>query len=413
MQHWALIAPTPLDALFKHLGQAWRIRSLCASERKPLTTELCRILAAAILGLGISGCAAPRPPLDRQAAHQAGLADFPAVRIWGDAPAEDILSFVGGSALSDKNACPPEAPTLLALSGGGEDGAFGAGYLTGWTIARNRPEFDMVTGVSTGALIAPLAFLGPEYDPQLTAAYLETGPSDVFVGRIFPFSLLSNGLANNAPLKTRIERIVSPEMVFRIAEEHAKGRRLLVATTNLDAQRPVIWDLGAIATSTDQAAAERLIEEVILASAAIPGVFPPVLIETVLPSGMRVREMHVDGATTGNIMAAPLSFIDFAGGARCPHALQLFAVVNGRLGPEFSIVPQDTLSIAERGLETVLKSFSAQALATAKALDDKGTVDLHVISIGSDFVIHRPERPFDQEYMKQLFRYGSDKSRAP
>lgn len=393
----------------RHAPQLNRVKTVPPrnAASRPLLHAACAVLAALVL----AGCAPSRAPVDPAGAAGAGIAGAPDARIWGDAAAEQILTFTQGRGITPGNACHAVAPTMLALSGGAENGAFGAGYLVGWSAEGSRPDFDVVTGVSTGALIAPLAFLGPEADDALRAAYTQTRRSDIFVGRLFPFSLLSDGLVGSGPLRSRIERIVTPEMIRRIAAEHAKGRRLFISTTNLDAQRPVIWNIGAIASQSAAPDAELLIEQLILASASIPGVFPPVMIDAVLPDGDTIREMHVDGAATSNILAAPLSLIDYAEGSHCPHPLRLFALVNGRLSPEFAVVKGDVMSIAERGLATVLKSFSNHSLVAARALDDRGVIDLREISISTDFAEPTPQEPFDSGYMQRLFRYGVDRGR--
>ena len=372
--------------------------------------DLFRCLVFVVIGLGLAGCVPSRAMQDPNGILLASIPDNPEARNWGDAPAAQLLSFVEGRAVTKGASCPADTPKMLALSGGAEGGAFGAGYLRGWTESGQRPQFDTVTGVSTGALIAPLAFLGTGYDAILEDSYLGIHKSDIYRGRLFPFSLLSDGLVSTAPLKARIERIVTPDMVRQFAAEHAKGRRLFVSTTNLDAQRPVIWDIGAIASGPHPQDAEYLIEQVILASASIPGIFPPVMIETTLPSGETVSEMHVDGAATGNILAAPIGLIDLPGSYRCRNPLQLYAIVNGRLSPEFSTVPTDAISIAERGVETSMKYFSNHALATARVLDQRGVIDLEVIAIDDGFSERRPDKPFDAGYMERLFSYGKKRA---
>ena len=142
---------------------------------------------------------------------------------------------------------PPES--LLAISGGGDNGAFGAGVLVGWSESRTRPTFKIVTGISTGALIAPLAFVGPERDPVVADMYTTIGPSDVFATRPVLAGVLSDGLADTAPLQGLIAKYVDASLVARIAEESRHGRALAIITTNLDAGVPVIWNVGAIAES--------------------------------------------------------------------------------------------------------------------------------------------------------------------
>ena len=192
--------------------------------------------------------------------------------------------------------------TYLALSGGGSGGAFGAGILTGWTTAGTRPTFDVVSGVSTGALIAPFAFLGSSYDPTLAELYT-SGIAETLVRPRPIIGLLGAALSDPAPLRRLVERYVTDDMLRKIAAEHSKGRRLFVVTTNLDAQRTVIWDMGAIAAHGHEQALV-LFRNVLIASASIPAVFPPVMIEVTM-NGKRFQEMHSDGGATTQLFTAP------------------------------------------------------------------------------------------------------------
>ncbi len=193
--------------------------------------------------------------------------------------------------------------SFLAVSGGGSDGAFGAGLLVGWTARGDRPEFDIVTGISTGALTAPFAFLGPRYDPALKHVYTSYSTDQLVRKQPVRGLLGGEALGSNAPIAGVIAGYITEDFLQEVAHEYNRGRRLLIGTTNLDAQRPVIWDMGKIAISGDPGALE-LFRSILLASAAIPGVFPPVHVK-VQAEGQPHEEMHVDGGTTNQVFLLP------------------------------------------------------------------------------------------------------------
>ncbi|GLS79739.1 patatin-like phospholipase family protein [Paracoccus marinus] len=288
---------------------------------------------------------------------------------------------------------------LLAISGGGDDGAYGAGFLNGWSKLGTRPEFDAVTGISTGALIAPMAFLGSAYDGYLRDFYTRTEAEDIY--RLKIASLLTGGIAaaDPGPLARRIEQVISPELVARIAEERRKGRLLLIGTTNLDAQRLVIWDIGRIAASgrPDRVA---LIRRVILASAAIPGVFPPVTFDAVR-NGTGFKEIHVDGGVTRGVFAYPGNLdVPPRAGAR-----NMWVIRNAKLGPEWEATSSTAIGIARRSLSTVLKAQSRGDIAEIQAVAQAGDFDLHLTAVPPNFPL-RYERPFEPRYMRTLFATG-------
>jgi hypothetical protein len=216
----------------------------------------------------------PRPKFTVEDQAAAIVPGFPDARVWGDT-LEDF-----------RKVLPPQNGPWLAMSGGGADGAFSAGVLTGWTQSGKRPDFTMVTGVSIGALIAPYAFLGSKFDEELRKNLTTVTGADIFEDRSTHESFFDTW-----PLRRLIEKRVTAELVAGVAAEHRKGRRLLVVTTNVDAGRRVVWDMGAIAQKGDEAAL-KLFRDVLLASSAIPGFFQPVLIE-VEANGKKFQEMHV------------------------------------------------------------------------------------------------------------------------
>ena len=193
----------------------------------------------------------------------------------------------------------------LAVSGGGDNGAFGAGLMNGWTETGTRPEFKMVTGVSTGALIAPFAFLGSDYDATLREVYTTMTPEKVYRARGFSAALYDDAMADTTPLSQVIAGYADQKMFDAIAREYQKGRLLMIGTTDLDAQRPVIWNIGALAASGHPGALD-LFRKILRASAAIPGAFQPVLIDVEI-DGRKYQEMHVDGGAIAQLFLYPAS----------------------------------------------------------------------------------------------------------
>ncbi len=245
---------------------------------------------------------------------------------------------------------------ILVLSGGGMAGAYTAGLLKGWSASGRRPRFDVVTGVSTGALIAPFAFLGPEYDDRLERAYTGARPGDLYRLRYPPSLLWSDSLADAEPLRRRVEAEITPEVVARVARAHAEGRRLYVATTNLDTKTLVTWDLGAIAAGDDPHKVD-LFREVILASCAIPGLLPPVPI-TVGVNGQPRSELHVDGGVNASLFLPP-SVLDAGRGAAGPAAATgttVYTVVAGKLRLESRPVERRVLHVSEESLAAMLQA---------------------------------------------------------
>ncbi len=218
---------------------------------------------------------------------------------------------------------------MLSLSGGGADGAFGAGILSGWSARGDRPTFTMVTGISTGALIAPFAFLGPEYDMLLKLFYTTFSTEDLARPLPVGSAISRNGFFSTKPLREALKQYISAEVITKIATEYRKGRRLIIGTTNLDLMRPVYWDIGAIAQHRSEKN-DQLIRDIILASVSVPVAFPPVFI-TLEAGGNTYDEMHVDGGVTNQVFAYPVSLdlkkvlAQFSENARFPSTLSVTA----------------------------------------------------------------------------------------
>lgn len=290
----------------------------------------------------------------------------------------------------------------LAVSGGGDNGAFGAGLINGWTETGTRPEFKMVTGVSTGALIAPFAFLGPDYDPALREVYTTMTPDKVYRARGLTAALYNDAMADTTPLSEVIARNADQKMFDAIAREYRRGRLLLIGTTDLDAQRPVIWNIGALAASGKPGSLE-LFHKILRASAAIPGAFQPVLIDVEI-DGRKYQELHVDGGAIAQLFLYPPA-VDISKSAvrRARHA---YIIRNARLDPDYAQSERRTISLAGRAISTMLAASGHNDVLRTYFVTQRDGVDYNLAYIGSDFSSAPKTGEFDQAFMRALYEYG-------
>ncbi len=300
---------------------------------------------------------------------------------------------------------PPIA--FLALSGGGDEGAFGAGLLNGWTAAGDRPQFKLVTGISTGALIAPFAFLGPAYDAQLRELYTNISSKDILKFRSYLAALTSDAMADTRPLRRMLGRHVDRAMLDAIAAEHVKGRELWIATTNLDSRERYIWNLTRVAASRHPKALD-LFHSLMIASAAIPGAFPPVLID-VEAAGRGYQEMHVDGGAMAQVFVYPIG-LDFEALAAEHHADRqrtLYVIRNSRLDPDWAQVERRTLSIAGRAISSLIHTQGVGDLYRIYLTAQRDGLDFNLAYIPAQFnAPHKAD--FDRDFMRALFETGYD-----
>ncbi len=292
---------------------------------------------------------------------------------------------------------------LLALSGGGAGGAFGAGVLVGWGRQGTRPQFQVVTGVSTGALIAPLAFLGADGDRQLERAFSGAASKGIlqshWTGALFGVSVF-----RGEPLRELVDRFVTDELLRSVAVEAAKGRLLLVATTDLDRNSLVIWDMGAIAAHGGPSA-RTLFRDVLLASASVPGVFPPVLIR-VESAGKIYEEMHVDGGTTASLVAAPDIGAVIAHEFPQLRGAHMYILINGKLGVPEETASMMTVSILQRSVGAALRSITRGNVEVAYAFARRHEMALQATAVPIDYPFGG-SLDFAPAAMKALFDYGA------
>lgn len=373
------------------------------------------VLFAAVALAGCALAVARVPVPDAATSEIAQVRGMTGVRAWADYVPSDLAGEMQrrlpnlprlGQSAELRNGRP--VVDILALSGGGGDGAFGAGLLAGWTARGDRPEFEVVTGVSAGAIIAPFAFLGPRYDRQLEAIWTEYETSELVITQILPGLLGGPALADTGPLKALIARYIDQALLVEVARQYGRGRMLLVGTTNLDAQRPVVWNMGEIARLAARGNAEAgdLFRRVIMASAAIPGAFPPEHI-AVTAAGKDYEELHVDGGATREMFVAPVN-VPFAAFDRFyptrPHR-RLFIVKNGKINPDYQAVPEKAIAIAGRAVSTLLKAQHLSDIYRVyrMACDDGAEFKLAAVPASFD---KKAKEAFDPAYQRALFEEG-------
>ncbi|HEY3275238.1 MAG TPA: patatin-like phospholipase family protein [Syntrophorhabdaceae bacterium] len=294
----------------------------------------------------------------------------------------------------------------LAISGGGDNGAFGAGLICGWTAAGDRPVFKLVTGISTGALIGPLAFLGSSHDPTLKEFYTNTSSKDILKKRNLLAALFNDAMADTRPLSRLLEKMLTQEILDEIGAEYKKGRLFLVGTTNLDARQAIIWNMTRIAASGRPGALE-LFRSIMIASAAIPGAFPPVMID-VEAGRQKYQEMHVDGGAVAQVFLYPpaISLRELERKERIEaRERKLYIIRNSRLDAEWARVDRRMLTIAGRAISSMIQTQGLGDLYRIYLSAVKDGIDYNLAHIPSSFNVPKTEN-FDPVYMRQLFDLG-------
>jgi len=302
---------------------------------------------------------------------------------------------------------------FLSISGGGDNGAFTAGLLNGWTKAGNRPNFRLVTGISTGALIAPFAFLGKDYDVTLKDLYTNVTPSDIYRKRNIVEGFFADSLADSAPLYDLISQYVDEDFLKKVAFEYTENRRfLLIGTTNLDSKKPVIWNMGRIAMIGGPQAL-TLFKKVMLASASIPGVFPPVMLDVEV-DGKKYQEMHVDGgANTQAFLYPPALTQKLKDENSFDRNIkrEAYIIRNADLSPEGEEVRRRTLPIVLKTVGQLIHTQGVGDLYKMYISTQQDNVGYNLAYIEDDFEFPHLEE-FDQAYMRALYDYGEKKAKG-
>jgi hypothetical protein len=391
-------------------------------SRDPRAFGIPGLINAAILAtaLGLAGCGVlPRNAVPVELMGTAIVPDLPDVRAPAGSPDAAMQRDLSRSFEQESATEFPVGPdgvvhyAHLALSGGGANGAFGAGFVVGWSGTGKRPPFKIITGVSTGALMAPFVFVGPDYDAALTEFYTTTSSLNIFrMLSIVPQLLGGESLADSGPLRLMIERQVDAELLRRVAAAHNGGRRLYIATADLDSQRVWIWNMGLIAASGRPEAA-RLFQQIMLASASVPIAFPPVFFQ-VEAGGRRFDEMHVDGGVGARVFFSGGVFSFNAareGVGRGTSREEVYIIHNGQLLSSPEVTPRSLRGIGLRTFASASKSAVIGDLFRIYVVTLREQAGFNWITIPEDVELAGNEL-FDPVKMRELYELGHQRARA-
>ena len=361
-----------------------------------------------VLGvLALGGCALPRRDAPPTIFGAATPVDFPAdVRFLStDRASVEAKSTAALQQL--RSSAKDGMLRALVLSGGGAGGAFGAGALVGLSRRQARPQYDVVTGVSTGALIAPFAFLGSEWDSQLTEAFTGGRGARMSVRGLLALPLGAS--RRSAALTALVDHYVTPDLIRAVAREASNGRLLWVATTDLDKEETVIWDLGAIAMRGGEPA-RKLFRDVVVASASIPGVFEPVLIH-VQQGGRMYDEMHVDGNVSASLFIAPAAAYFALLDQQSLDGARVYVLINGQIIDAPETTPFKLRPIVARTFSVALKHMSRAQVVAIDQLAEKYRMSVQSTYLPFDYPQYS-SADFRASTMRPLFEYGARCARS-
>lgn len=375
-------------------------------------TRLLSVLILSSLLVGCGGNLVRKNAVPENQHVQAQIEQSPGVRYMIASP-EGITAMVNDLRESQQRLGVKKLKgtgSYLSISGGGDNGAFGAGLLAGWTKRGDRPVFNLVTGVSTGALIAPFAYLGPQYDDVLQYVYTQVTPDMIFKKRGLMAAVFEDSIGDTTPLYQLISQHINADFMKQVATEYRdNGRWLLVGTTNVDAGVPVVWNMGKIASIGTPEALE-LFKRVMLASASIPGAFPPVMFDAVL-NGESYHEMHVDGGASMQVFLYPSAAAEKAKEEKVARRkdLQAYIIRNSRLDNGWQEIERKTMSIVGRSISQLIQAQGIGDIYRIYQTTQQDHVGFNLAFIGPDFRAPHKEE-FDTEYMRALYQYAYDRA---
>ena len=351
--------------------------------------------------LALVGCALPRRDAPPTIFSTATPVDFPAGVRFLSTDRESVEAKSAAARQRLRASSKDGMLRALVLSGGGTGGAFGAGALVGLSRRQERPQYDVVTGVSTGALIAPFAFLGSEWDSQLAEAFTSGQGAQMSVHGLLALPLGAS--RRSAALRALVDRYVTPDLIRAVAREAGTGRLLWVATTDLDKEETVIWDLGAIAMRGGEPA-RKLFRDVVVASASIPGVFEPVLIH-VQQAGRLYDEMHVDGNVSASLFIAPAAAYFALLDQRSLNGARVYVLINGQIIDAPETTPFKLRPIVARTFSVALKHMSRAQVVAVDQFAEKYRMSVQSTYLPFDYPKYS-SADFRASTMRPLFDYG-------
>lgn len=363
------------------------------------------LLIIVLLVLLVSGCAQTPERRTLLNSEQLNPLDTPGLRFWDESIiSADNYDFSHAIDSLVDHSHKSGQVDHLALSGGGFNGAFSAGVLNAWSESGTRPEFDVVTGVSTGAIVSIFAFLGSEYDQELKSYYTRTTAEEMFKRNSIFKLPFRNSMVDVSGFEDKVRNAVDAKMVKQLAFERSKGRILLIATTSLDNEKMAIWDVGKIAhIGTPQA--QQLIQDIIIASSAVPGLFPATRI-TLPYKGGTVDELHVDGGVSRQVFLIPQGFKK----TFIPRNVEknIYVIRNGFLKPEFEEIENGLTSVSYRALSILIRRQSIGDIEHIYNFSERNQIGFHLAYIDDDFS-KGTLNSFNLEYMQKLYTYGYQK----
>lgn len=333
--------------------------------------------------------------------------DISGLRTWSDhfEGDPDEISRLFAELFRTYNLSRDKQLDILALSGGGLHGAYGAGVLAGWSESGARPQFDLVTGISVGAIIAPFAFIGPKYDAFLREIFTGISPEDPQKRSFKSNTEIGVGLLEPIRFRALLEKHATLDLLDEIAAESQNGRLLLIGTTDIEAERGVIWNISALALSNYPGKLD-LFKKIIRATASFPRIFNPIKIK-VEYGGKKFDELHVDGSATGRVFLYPpeISIRTLERHLGYQMKKNVYVINNGKLEPEYEALKPGLLPASKRYYRSLIKNQSIGNIQQIKSLALRDGMTFNLTSIPKEFFL-KPNKYFDPKYTHPLFETG-------